>query len=45
MGFAEAMSSLQLMAEERIGAGMRANAAEADRQQDAASAALHRKFG
>ena len=45
MGFAEAMISLQLLAEERIGTGMRAGARAIDEQQDAASAGLHRKFG
>ena len=45
MSFSEAMLSLQLLAEERIGTGLRADARAVDEQQDAASAFLHRKFG
>jgi len=44
MTFAQAMISLQLMAEERIGSAMRANAQAAEQEQDDASAGLRKAF-
>lgn len=45
MTFAQAMISLQLMAEEKIGSVLRAERDAVDAQQDAASAALGKAFG
>lgn len=44
MTFAQAMISLQLMAEEKIGSVLRANRAAADAEQDGADASLRKAF-
>ena len=44
MTFSQAMLSLQLMAEEKIGSVLRAERDAAERQQDQASAALGKAF-
>lgn len=45
MTWKEANLSLQLLAEERVGRLLRANAAEIAQQQDAASAGLRKMVG
>jgi hypothetical protein len=45
MTYRQARSSLQLMAEERIGAYLRAQRAEAEAGQDQASKDLEKAFG